>query len=138
MEVLERPPLEAEQSFDLTKAVRALAAGPLAEMADDIDRRGVYPRAILHRLGELVALKAHMAEPGKPADYGRTKLAAYITNDYHKPSDEVKADWDMAGIVDDTRLTFRVGLSVANGTTWPTWKPGTEFRARREAMLKRE
>jgi Zn-dependent M28 family amino/carboxypeptidase len=74
---------------------------------------------------------------GKPADYGRRKRAAYVADDYHKPSDEVKPDWDLAGIVDDTRLLFRLGLDVANGSTWPTWKPGTEFRAAREASLKR-
>ena len=70
MEVLERPTANLSQDFDLVKAVRELAKGPLAELADDIDRRGIYPKSILHRLGELGALKAHMAEPGKPADYG--------------------------------------------------------------------
>ena len=65
-----RPTAEPLQNFDLIKAVRDLATGPLAELADDIDRRGIYPKSILHRLGELGALKAHMAEPGKPADYG--------------------------------------------------------------------
>jgi alkylation response protein AidB-like acyl-CoA dehydrogenase len=70
MEVLERPTADLSQDFDLIKAVRELATGPLAELADDIDRRGIYPKSILHRLGELGALKAHMAEPGKPADYG--------------------------------------------------------------------
>ena len=70
MEVLERPATGLSQDFDLIKAVRELATGPLAELADDIDRRGIYPKSILHRLGELGALKAHMAEPGKPADYG--------------------------------------------------------------------
>lgn len=64
--------------------------------------------------------------------YGERVRAAYIANDYHKPSDEVKPDWDMAGIVDDTRLLFNVGLDVANGATWPTWSPGSEFRARRQ------
>ena len=64
--------------------------------------------------------------------YGERVRAAYIANDYHKPSDEVKPDWDMAGIVDDTRLLFGVGLEVANGDTWPTWSPGSEFRAARE------
>ena len=72
----------------------------------------------------------------QPADYGARVRGAYITNDYHKPTDEVKPDWDMAGIVDDTRLTFRVGLEVANGREWPVWKPGTEFHARREAALR--
>lgn len=70
MEVLERPPADVSNEFDVIKAVRELATGPLAELADDIDRRGVYPKSILQRLGELGALKAHMAEPGKPADYG--------------------------------------------------------------------
>jgi Zn-dependent M28 family amino/carboxypeptidase len=64
--------------------------------------------------------------------YGERVRGAYIQNDYHKPSDEVKPDWDMAGIVDDTRLLFHVGLEVANGDTWPTWSPGSEFRSARE------
>jgi alkylation response protein AidB-like acyl-CoA dehydrogenase len=70
MEVLERSSPDQKQDFDLVQAVRELAFGPLAELADDIDRRGVYPKSILHRLGELGALKAHMAKPDKPADYG--------------------------------------------------------------------
>jgi Zn-dependent M28 family amino/carboxypeptidase len=72
----------------------------------------------------------------QPADYGERVRGAYIANDYHKPSDEVKPDWDMAGIVEDTRLLFGVGLEVANGTEWPTWNPGSEFRARREQALR--
>jgi Zn-dependent M28 family amino/carboxypeptidase len=65
--------------------------------------------------------------------YGERVRGAYIRDDYHKPSDEVKADWEMAGIVDDTQLTFWVGLDVANGREWPTWMPGSEFRAVRES-----
>ncbi|HEX6748356.1 MAG TPA: M28 family peptidase [Longimicrobium sp.] len=72
---------------------------------------------------------------GRPADYGTRVRANYVANDYHKPTDEVKPDWDLAGMVDDTRLLFRVGIDVANGTTWPQWNPGTEFRAARERML---
>jgi len=76
MQVLERPLTDLHSDVDLIKAVRELATGPLAELADDIDRRGIYPKSILHRLGELGALKAHMndpvkpSQPGKPADYG--------------------------------------------------------------------
>ncbi len=72
----------------------------------------------------------------KPPDYGQRVRTAYITNDYHKPSDEVKPDWDLTGMVEDTQLLFRVGFDVANGQEWPTWKPGTEFRARRQEMLR--
>ncbi len=72
---------------------------------------------------------------GKPSGYEQKVRGDYIANDYHKPTDEVKADWDLAGIVDDTRLTFRVAVEVANGAVWPTWNVGSEFRARREQAL---
>ena len=72
---------------------------------------------------------------GKPEGYGEEKRQEYTANDYHKPSDEIKPDWDLAGAVDDFRLLFLVGHDVANGDTWPEWKPGTEFKARRDAML---
>ncbi|HEX8907274.1 MAG TPA: M28 family metallopeptidase, partial [Longimicrobiaceae bacterium] len=73
----------------------------------------------------------------QPADYGERVRANYVANDYHKPTDEVKPDWDLSGMVDDSRLLFRVGLDVANGSVWPQWNPGTEFRAARERMLRR-
>ncbi|QQS44760.1 MAG: M28 family peptidase [Acidobacteriota bacterium] len=73
---------------------------------------------------------------GKPADYGMKKRDEYTTNDYHKVSDEVKPDWDLAGAIEDTQLFFTVGFRVAQGDKWPEWKPGAEFKAKREAMLK--
>lgn len=73
---------------------------------------------------------------GKPEGYGSQKREEYVTNDYHKPSDEIKDDWDLAGAVEDFRLLFRVGHRVATDQTWPEWKPGTEFRAVREEMIK--
>ena len=71
----------------------------------------------------------------RPEGWGRERREQYTSQDYHKPSDEVGADWDLSGLVEDVTLFFRVGLRVSETTTWPTWKPGTEFRARREAML---
>lgn len=78
MEVLDRVPAEqvaeglapATAAEVLVQAVRTLADGPLAELADDIDRRGIYPKSILQRLGELGALSAHIAQDDRPADYG--------------------------------------------------------------------
>jgi hypothetical protein len=32
---------------------------------------------------------------------------------------------------------FNVGLAVATNETWPEWKPGTEFLAKRQEMLPR-
>ncbi|HLU24918.1 MAG TPA: M28 family metallopeptidase, partial [Longimicrobiales bacterium] len=73
---------------------------------------------------------------GKPEGWAQAKSDEYTMNDYHKPSDEVKPDWDLSGAVEDLQLLFRVGYRVAQGTTWPEWFPGTEFRPVREAMLK--
>jgi len=73
---------------------------------------------------------------GKPDGYGERKRAEYTANHYHKPADTVRADWDLAGAVEDLRLLFDVGYRVAQADRWPEWKPGTEFRARREQMLR--
>jgi Zn-dependent M28 family amino/carboxypeptidase len=73
---------------------------------------------------------------GKPTGYGRRKREEYTKNDYHKVSDEVKPDWDLSGAVEDLRLLFEVGYLVAQGDRYPEWKPGAEFRAKREALLK--
>ena len=75
---------------------------------------------------------------GKPADYGMKKRDEYTNNDYHKPSDEVKPDWDLSGAVEDTRVLFKVGYDVAQSDSIPQWKPGTEFKAKRDSMMARK
>jgi len=61
----------------------------------------------------------------------------YDSTDYHQPSDEVHPDWDLSGAVQDIQLLFEVGYQVANGDKFPEWKAGSEFKAKRETMLKR-
>ena len=73
---------------------------------------------------------------GKTPDYGMTKRESYTANDYHKPSDEIKPDWDLSGAVEDLRLFFTMGYRIAEATKWPEWRAGNEFRAIREASLK--
>lgn len=73
---------------------------------------------------------------GKSADFGKRKQEEYTEKDYHKPSDEVKPDWDLSGAVADMKLLIELGYDVAQSARYPEWKPGSEFRARREAMLK--
>ncbi len=72
---------------------------------------------------------------GKPPGWGIEKRNEYTQNDYHKPSDKVKPDWDLSGAVQDLDLLFSVGYRVANADKFPAWSPGTEFKARREKML---
>ena len=74
---------------------------------------------------------------GKPAEYSQQKRDEYTNNDYHAPSDEIKPDWDLTGAIDDVQLLFTVGYRVANAEKFPEWKPGNEFKATRDAMLKK-
>jgi len=72
---------------------------------------------------------------GKPAGYSQKKRDEYTDNDYHKPTDEVKADWDLSGGVQDVQTLFKVGVNVANADGIPQWKQGTEFKAKRDSMM---
>jgi len=74
---------------------------------------------------------------GRPAGYGKQVRDAYTEHDYHKPTDVVKADWDLSGAVEDLQVFFAVGYRVAQADTYPDWKPGNEFKATRDAMLKK-
>jgi Zn-dependent M28 family amino/carboxypeptidase len=74
---------------------------------------------------------------GKPPEYGKQKRDEFVAKHYHQPSDEVDPTWDLSGAVQDIQLLFEVGYEVANGDKFPEWKPGSEFRAKRDAMLKK-
>ncbi len=73
---------------------------------------------------------------GKPAGYGLKIRADYDANDYHKPSDQVKPDWDLSGAVDDLVVFFEMGYRLAQGEPFPDWTEGSEFRTKRDAMMK--
>jgi Zn-dependent M28 family amino/carboxypeptidase len=73
---------------------------------------------------------------GKPKGYGEEMRNEFTEHDYHKPSDEVKKDWDLSGAAEDLEVFFAVGYRVAQADHYPEWKPGTEFKAKRDAMLK--
>lgn len=72
---------------------------------------------------------------GKPAQWGRQRQAEYEQKSYHQPSDEISADWNFDGMVEDAQLLFHVGLGVANADQMPQWNPGDEFEAARKKAL---
>ena len=74
---------------------------------------------------------------GKPADFGRQKKDDYTAHHYHQVSDEMNPEWDLSGAAQDIQLLFEVGYQVANGDKFPEWKFGAEFKAKRDAMLKK-
>jgi len=59
----------------------------------------------------------------------------YTNKHYHGLSDEVKDDWNYDGMVQDVRILFRTGYAISQHDVWPSWSEGTEFKAKREAML---
>jgi Zn-dependent M28 family amino/carboxypeptidase len=73
---------------------------------------------------------------GKPADYGKQTLERFEAESYHQPSDVVRPDWDLSGAVQDLQYYWMVGYRVAQADQIPQWKPGSEFKAKRDSPLK--
>jgi len=74
---------------------------------------------------------------GRPAGWAEQVRDAYTAQHYHKPSDEIRPDWDLSGALEDLEIYLAVGARAANTARWPEWKPGSEFKARRDTMLER-
>jgi len=74
---------------------------------------------------------------GKPADYGRKMRDDYTEHHYHQPSDKVNADWELSGAQEDLMVLFAVGYRIAQADKFPEWKPGNEFKAKRDELLRR-
>jgi len=109
--------------------------------ADPAPERGAYYRSDHFNFAKQ-GVPALYADSGsvfvdKPDDFGKKKNDEYNRNDYHKPSDEIRAEWDYAGAVEDMQLLFTVGYRLANTDKYPEWKPGNEFKARRDEMMKK-
>lgn len=130
--------LGASTLDDLAKKVADEQGGRILN-PDPTPERGGYYRSDHFEFAKqgVPALSIHAGDDyiGKPAGFGREKAEHYTTYDYHKPSDEIKPGWDLSGEAQDVQLLFRVGLLVAQGNRYPEWKPGNEFKARRDKML---
>ena len=85
------------------------------------------------------ALYQHSGEDyvGKPEGWGRKMSEDFTALHYHKVSDEIRPEWDVAGAVQEMQLLLRVGVDVASTDQWPQWKQGSEFKARRDEMLQK-
>jgi Zn-dependent M28 family amino/carboxypeptidase len=58
----------------------------------------------------------------KPADFGEQKRREYISSDYHKPTDQIKPEWDLSGSVEDLQVLLEVGYRVAQTPERPVWR----------------
>jgi Zn-dependent M28 family amino/carboxypeptidase len=72
---------------------------------------------------------------GRPSGWGQAVKAEYTAKHYHKPSDEVRPEWDLGGALQDLQIYYAIAARAAAEPIWPAWKPGSEFKAKRDAML---
>jgi len=72
---------------------------------------------------------------GKPPGWGRARQQEWEEAHYHQPTDDLTADWNLEGTVEDARLLFHVGAKVADSPIAPAWRPGDEFEAARKRAL---
>ena len=74
-------------------------------------RRGVP--AIAFRIGR------DLAKGGTAA--GSRLVEAYNARCYHQPCDQFDRNWSAVGAAQEVSVAYRLGRSLADGTTWPGW-----------------
>ncbi|HEY8929985.1 MAG TPA: M28 family metallopeptidase [Mucilaginibacter sp.] len=67
--------------------------------------------------------------------YGKAKQKEYGELHYHQPSDSYSPDMDASGMAEVANILFKVGEKLANESTFPGWKNGSEFKAVREKTM---
>lgn len=72
---------------------------------------------------------------GQEPGWGEKQYADWIRFKYHTPGDEVEADWNLDGLVEDAQLAFRLAAKLATAEQTPNWYAGDEFEAIRAQSL---
>jgi len=134
-------PIFGKGQNELEDRLQALAQ-PLGRYVSDdgMPEQGFYYRSDhfpFARMGVPAIMPWHgwdWVEGGR--EVGEAAWRAKFAADYHKPSDEWSADWDLTSAVENLTLLYHLGLDLANSSDWPGWKPTSEFavvRARSDA-----
>lgn len=69
-------------------------------------------------------------------EWGLEQRRRYVSDYYHKVTDEFDPAWDLRGTQQDMYLYYHLGQELANSRVWPQWHEGKEFKAIREASMK--
>jgi Zn-dependent M28 family amino/carboxypeptidase len=79
-----------------------------------------------------VSLSDPMDYVGQDSGFAKKIRDEYNEVDYHQPSDEFHADWDMSGAIEDLRFLAELGWSIANSQDVPAYDPGEQFARPRQ------
>jgi Zn-dependent M28 family amino/carboxypeptidase len=124
--------------LDPTLAALARAQGRVLQ-PDQLPDRGYFYRSdqlSFARVGVPAAyFESGLDYRGRPPGWGREKRETWEETRYHQPSDELTPDWDLSGAVEDARLQFALGYSVAQADRMPAWRKGDEFEGIRRHAL---
>ena len=72
---------------------------------------------------------------GKDPEFGKKLQERFESTCYHQPCDQISSEWDLTGMVEDSRIAFLAGLAIAQADSMPAWNRGDEFEAARKAAL---
>ncbi|HYE48102.1 MAG TPA: M28 family peptidase [Azospirillaceae bacterium] len=98
--------------------------------------RGLYYRSDHFSLAR-VGIPAMWATLGTDSlkhgpEWGKAQQDAYTRLRYHTPADEFTGEIDLTGAAEEVQMQLDIGRLLADGTDWPDWYEGAEFRALRE------
>ncbi len=64
---------------------------------------------------------------GHDVAWGEAQAKDYVSNRYHQPADEYRADWDFKGLAEMASFGYELGLVAATEAQAIKWLPGDEF-----------
>jgi Zn-dependent M28 family amino/carboxypeptidase len=99
--------------------------------------RGYFFRSDHFPLAKIGIPALSISEPtqyiGKDPGFAKKVRDAYNAKDYHQPSDDMRADWDYTGAVEDMRFLAELGWQIANSPTMPSYHATEQFARPRAA-----
>ncbi|MDX1420114.1 MAG: M28 family peptidase [Rubricoccaceae bacterium] len=120
---------ERSEMLDLLRA--AAAAEGMRVTPDNQPNQGIFFRSdqLAFARGGVPAvfIKTGATFVGRPEGYADEVAREYRMNRYHQPADELTGDERLGGLVQQTRVAFRLGWLLADSDLRPQWKPSEAF-----------
>ena len=109
----------------------AAAAEGLSVSDDNAPNQGLFFRSdqLAFARGGVPAVFLNTGDSfrGRPDDYGQQVRDAYRAERYHQPADELTDDLTFGGVLQQTRVAFRLGYALAASDLAPEWRPSEAF-----------